>query len=206
MKLIGMTFGRLTALSETRIGNKRRLAYVCFCACGIEKTVLKENLTSGRQVSCGCWNKEKSIGNKNGIKHGMHKTRTYSIWRTMRERCNLPSHGAYSRYGKKGISVCERWNDFNFFLADMGECPDNCTIDRIDSKGNYETNNCRWATMKEQQNNRSNNRHLTVFGETKTVSEWADIYKVNKNRIYERLNKGITDPQQLFKQPRSYKK
>lgn len=153
--MIGRRFGRLTVGAEVRVGERRRLAYQCACDCGESRVVLKENLTSGRQVSCGCHNREmaKKVGNHTR-KHGMWKSRTYGIWRTMKNRCLSPNSGAFHRYGALGVQVCDRWLEFTNFLADMGECPDGLTLDRINPFGNYEPGNCRWATWKEQANNK----------------------------------------------------
>jgi hypothetical protein len=154
--LSGQRFGRLLAGEETRVGDKRRLAYHCLCDCGESRVVLKENLTSGRQVSCGCHNKEKAAehGRTIALSHGMHSTRTYGIWAQMKRRCQTPSNGSYDKYGARGVTVCDRWQKFENFLADMGEAPDGLTLDRIDNERGYEPDNCRWATWHQQALNR----------------------------------------------------
>lgn len=92
---------------------------------------------------------------KHGHSLGNYKTRskTYRSWERMRERCNRPKHKSYAYYGGRGIKICERWNDFNNFLSDMGERPEGKTIDRINVNGNYEPSNCKWSTSREQRVN-----------------------------------------------------
>lgn len=85
---------------------------------------------------------------------GRSKSPTYHSWCKMRERCRDPKHRSYSNYGGRGVTVCERWNSFENFLADMGERPDGMTIDRISVEGNYEPGNCKWSTKEEQEANK----------------------------------------------------
>lgn len=120
--------------------------------------------------------------------HGMRKTRIYSIWRGMKYRCQNPNHYDYKRYGARGIKVCDRWQKFENFYADMGEgYKDSLTIDRIDNKGNYEPSNCRWVNRKIQANNRRTCHLLTFNGETKNIREWAYKLGISENTIHSRL-------------------
>ena len=119
------------------------------------------------------------------------KTRgAYFTWCDMRKRCLLPSHKNYGRYGGRGITICDRWNSFDNFFADMGEKPKGLTIERIDVNGNYYPENCKWASRKEQNKNRNSNVKITFNGITKIVSEWADELGISKFCIRYRLKAG----------------
>lgn len=128
--------------------------------------------------------------NKRRAKHGKHKTKTYSVWRSMKNRCKPDGH---ERYGQRGIRVCDRWQSFENFLEDMGEQPAGMTLDRIDNDGDYTPENCQWATRKQQSNNTSSNRMVTIKGETKTLAEWARHVGISYAAMKNRLNNGWDD-------------
>lgn len=127
-------------------------------------------------------------------KHGYSdKERLYAIWLRMRQRCNSPSDQKYSYYGGRGIRVCKEWNsDYSSFRSWALEngYSEGLTLDRIDNDGDYHPDNCRWATRKEQANNRRSNHVLTLNGETKTLSEWMDATGINSLTILRRIRSG----------------
>lgn len=120
--------------------------------------------------------------------HGMSHTRLHNIWLTMRQRCGKPNCSGYRKYGAKGIRVCDEWSSFEVFRdwSIANGYNDTLTIDRIDPFGNYEPSNCRWATQKEQQNNRTNNILLTYKGTTHSLSEWSSITSIPVRVLYDR--------------------
>lgn len=123
--------------------------------------------------------------------HGGHGTLTYARWKSMLQRCNDPQATNYKYYGGRGIKVCERWQDFTHFLADMGECPSAAmTLDRRKNNLGYAPGNCRWATQAEQNRNRSHCVPLTYNGETKNVADWAASLGVKANALSMRLRLG----------------
>ena len=182
-----MKFGRLEVLE--RLGG-RFTEYLCRCDCGNEVIVRGGNLTSGNTQSCGCLIAEVRHSPRAGD-HRYSRTRLYNVWQSMKARCNNPSTIGYKWYGEKGIEVCEEWSrDFKTFRkwALENGYKDNLTIDRIDGNGNYTPENCRWATIKEQQNNRKSNRKVAYKGEIKTASQWAEHYGISLSVLVWRLD------------------
>ena len=157
-------FGRWTVLSRANDYLPGNPQWLCRCECGQEKIVRGSILRAGKSKSCGCLNSELRRAQciARNTSHGLSKSPTYDTWVNVLQRCENPKASAFHKYGAKGVTVCERWHTFENFLADMGERPGRLTIDRIDNTKGYEPGNCRWATQKEQQNNRSNSRHRLI--------------------------------------------
>lgn len=171
--------------------DKRRALYRCDC--GNTKVLWMTNVKPGHTTSCGCYRKRvtalRSI--THGHSTGYQRTKTYTCWKAMRQRCINPKVRSYVHYGARGIKVCPRWNSFENFLMDMGEAPEGMTLDRIDVDGGYEPDNCRWASRITQMNNRRNNRMVDHNGERHTLAEWARRTGVKYHTLMARLDIGM---------------
>jgi hypothetical protein len=180
--IVGKKFGRLTALRHDH-GNR----WIYSCECGAEKSIDKYEVNRGNTRSCGCLRKELMSRPKS---HGLTGTRIHSIHRGMMKRCYNRNHHAFAKYGGRGIKVCKRWQNVAHFAKDMGSPPGKgYTLDRINNGKGYSPSNCRWATWREQENNRRNSRRITFCGETKTIMEWSRELDVPHSRLYQRLSR-----------------
>lgn len=188
--MTGLVFGKLTVIRR-KDGVQAKVAFwVCRCECGREAIVQGGKLRRGHTRSCGCLVSEHTTAMK--TTHGGSKTREYKIWKGMIYRCENPKAKRWERYGGRGISVCERWrNSFPNFLADMGPRPSpEHSIERKDSNGNYEPDNCIWATATEQSKNTSRNLMFTHEGKTLCLSDWARHFKIRIDTLWYRLKAG----------------
>lgn len=183
--LTGEKFGKLTVASEA--GRRRGcVLWNCICECGGLTLVRTARLRNGSTRSCGCTRGNPSHEHTSPSKGG--KSPTYSSWQNMRARCLNPSNPAFAHYKRCGITLCDRWLSFDNFLADMGERPSlDHTLDRINNNGPYAPENVRWATRREQANNRVTNIRFSYKGETYTLAQLARITGVSKEILRARL-------------------
>lgn len=184
--LTGLKFGLIHVIcfAGKRIKNSGNAEYFyhCRCSCGTQRLISGVALTGKKRRGCRCWNSDLN---------GMRESDEYRIWSAMWTRCTNPRQASWKNYGGRGITVCERWEKFEHFFADMGQRPTRQhTIDRRDNDAGYSPDNCRWITRREQNRNRSDNHRLTFRGETKTIAEWSEDVHIEQRTIWWRISSG----------------
>lgn len=192
-RLIGRTFGRLTVTAPAGSNKNGQALWHCLCQCGAQVIAVTGQLKSGHTKSCGCLRKDVCV--QRVTKHGASsrdvRTPEYTAWSGLKARCENTNNPAYANYGARGITVCERWCNFENFLADMGEKPTPThSIERIDNDKGYSPENCKWATRTEQSNNRRFNRLITFNGKTQSLSLWAREQRMTYPTLHQRLMLG----------------
>jgi hypothetical protein len=185
-KLDGLRFGKLSVIRRAGSQNNKA-TWLCVCDCGNTTVSTSGNLNSGTATSCGC------SATKHGHTVGGVTSPTFKTWHSMIGRCLDQKHKNYSRYGGRGITVDPAWLSFSAFLSDMGARPVGMTLDRRDNDAGYCRENCRWADINTQANNKRSSRHVTVDGVTRTVTQWAKHIGMFAPNIYSYSDrKGVT--------------
>ena len=200
IEMIGRKFGMLTVIAESGKDHRGEMMWLCKCECGnITHPITGSVLRNGKSTSCGCYAKRLAI--ERCSTHRKSQTRLYSIWQGMKARCYRKSHTYYKYYGGRGITICREWqNDFEAFYdwaMDNGYA-DNLTIDRIDANGNYEPNNCRWATKKEQAMNKRRAILIEINGISKSLLTLSKETGIPYKTLYNRYSKGINGSELLM--------
>ena len=187
---IGDRFGRLVVTDKAGRTKQYDRLLLCLCDCGRVVTVRSGHLKNGHTISCGCYAKE-LIRQRNTI-HGKSHLPEHYLWLSMIQRCSNPATKQYAYYGVRGIKVCKRWQaSFESFLADVGLRPSpELTLERINNDGNYEPGNVKWATRKEQANNRRSNRRILYKDKLQTMREWAREIGITDAGLFRRLKAG----------------
>lgn len=203
--LTGRVFGRLRVVSfADSVG--ARVRWSCLCdpehgGCGVVCVALGYLLKNGTTRSCGCLRREVAAQRKlvHGAARRGNSTPEFKTWQGMIQRCEQSSADSFPLYGGRGIRVCDEWrHDFAAFFTHVGPRPSpKHSIDRINSDGHYEPGNVRWATLLEQMRNKRNTNHVTAFGETLTVGEWAERTGVDAKKIADRLRLGMSPERAL---------
>lgn len=198
--ITGIRFGRLTVVKRVpNLPNSSQTRWECLCDCGKVSYVSKANLMNGNSKSCGCYFKEIWVANQKKPTHGQSRTLLYKKWVSMKRRCYDKNNDRYQHYGAKGINICKEWFEFvNFYKWAMSNgYSEKFTIDRIDVCGNYEPNNCRWVTIKEQNRNKTTTVYVELNGEKKSLGEWSEILNLPMSTLVSRRNRGRS-PQEIL--------
>ena len=183
----GQKFNHLTAVKPVYAGKYYTRYWVFKCDCGKEVESLLPNVKKGNTKSCGCLRKK--VSSELHKTHGMTYSKEYYAWVHAKMRCYNKKDKEYKRYGARKIEMCEKWkNSFEKFYKDIGEAPEGTSLDRINNNGNYEPENCHWATPKQQANNRRTSHFVEYRGEKLTLAQWSRRTGIHQENIRRRID------------------
>lgn len=187
--LTNLRFGKWLVVEESERSSSGGRNWLCECDCGKRSVVDQGNLKAGKSSKCkSCASREANL--EHGM--GVQSKGLYSVWKSMKSRCLNPNRKSYSRYGGRGITICDTWQTFEGFLSDMGSTyQEGLTLDRINNDGNYELSNCRWATAIEQGSNTSKNVRIEFEGSLYTEAELHRLTKVPRTTLQARRRRGL---------------
>lgn len=194
LSLLNSRFGRLVVISGP-ISAKGHRKWKCLCDCGREVWIITKSLRNRGTRSCGCYRRQRAseVHTTHGMTKGRKAPPEMYIWKAMLDRCYIKTNRSYKDYGKRGITVCERWRQFYTFYVDAGPRPSKKhTIGRIDNDGNYEPDNVRWETRSTQMRNTRRAVRLEHKGKTKPLKTWCEIFQMDYYKAYSRLRMGWT--------------
>lgn len=202
----GQSFGRWKVLGRAGSTERGQAVFSCVCECGTSRAVVGKELRSGRSKSCGCLFREE-VSRRRYV-HGQTRTAEYRAWSAMKNRC-LSKKELYKHWGGRGIEVCERWlASFECFLEDMGKRPSSKhSLERVDVDKGYCKENCKWATQKEQQRNKTNTVRLNIDGDVLTLPEASARFGIKEATIYARVRRyGWSEQRAVLKKVRVQKR
>ena len=188
--LVGKKFGKLLVLRELDERRNKGVLWECVCDCGGKAKRTTGELNAGRRLTCGCM----PTGSNGAWRNGKRE-KLYVVWCDIIQRCFDKNFRGYHRYGGRGITICNEWrHDYPAFRswALSHGYKEGLTIDRINNDGNYEPNNCRWVTMKEQCRNKTGLVWITYNGKTMIMNDWAELLGLKKSTLGERIRRGWT--------------
>lgn len=186
INIVGMKFNKLLVLQRVADPKYKHASWLCRCDCGVLVVVVGNNLRNGGTKSCGC-SKGEFIAKALSTSASKYP-KEYKTYCGMIQRCTNPKSDSYDYYGGRGISICSRWlESFENFIADMGRKPPGFTIDRKEFDGDYEPNNCRWLSVKEQSRNKSTNVVITHRDVTMLLVDWEEALGLPSRKLKDRL-------------------
>lgn len=182
--LVGQRFERLVVVGDAGICSKHNVRWECVCDCGGRAVAYAYDLRAGKVKSCGCLARE-GANTKHGLaRGGKRRSRVYSIWATMVQRCTNPNDRAYANYGARGIKVCRRWMSFENFFADMGEPAPEQSLERANNDKGYSPNNCYWASRAEQARNKRSTVRVCVDGTEMVLTDALRLLGVSLGALH----------------------